>query len=1033
LWIILLASFIWAPPSLFASISVVRKGGQDIITSKDFTRGVLAINTNKTIYTPGESAYLQMAALDYSGDTLCNAHLILKITNPKGGVETFSTTDGIVKNDTCGTNNVTDEPDYYIHYRVKEPGEYQLSLKNVSNGYEITDSFEARDPSTASGQEAFFDVERIGATRINPFMSEYTMRLIVTANEDFKGEFIESVPDSFKLKTQNSNVKIITQNSKPGEKQLVWDVDWKSGEVYELSYTYQAPKKSPEAYLLGPMELRGSPSIDSGLYMFKESRRWQIASDAIGGMENIVYNAASGSSTKTVNITGLNISGSNKYLLVAVCFNPWDSDDGNPNEIVSVTLDPGGGDETALALIDDTFANDMDDSRAELWGVVNPPDGSNFTVRVIARDNMRDSDYMLSGGAWPLTGVKQSDPTRTVATNADESSNANVDVDSAADEIVFGCAHIEQSSSMYLSESPAVESYHVENPSDDSAAGGYDASGTSTVTLNWDNSSDHWAAIGVSIKPEPAPANDVTVSTSGTQTSTLNSDSTNNDVGGTFVITDNTGTHNVTAITIAENGTVNAQTNLDNIKLYYDLDTSDPYDCESESYLAGDDQYGSTDTDGFSAANGTSAFTETVEISTTKTMCVYVVLDVGSGAAAGETIEIEITDPSSDVSTSGTEEPGTAVALSGTTTITIALDTDDFTACKKITIASAQVSGPSNLSNFPAVINLTEDYLKTTGNGGIVTDDEGDDIIFFASDQSTQLDHEVEVYVDSTGEYVAWVEIPTLDYNDDTVIYMYYGHSSITTSQENAAGVWDANYVGVWHLEETPTVDSYAYDSSNSNDGTFEASMTTGDQVAGRIDGSLDFDASDDQVEFTTAPSNGLDAFTICYWVSTTESDTDTTYWERPTMIGKSSNGYCSGDFSIISDSGNIGMWSGACTGSVDSEFLSATSINDGSWYHVCAINNDTNINLYVNTTYIDQVFSGDALNSEAMCIGNMCGTELASTTHHSGKIDELHMSNIARSTYWINTEYNNQKPSSTFYSVGGCTPMTTNTWQESY
>ena len=105
--------------------------------------------------------------------------------------------------------------------------------------------------------------------------------------------------------------------------------------------------------------------------------------------------------------------------------------------------------------------------------------------------------------------------------------------------------------------------------------------------------------------------------------------STDQYVGGAFVITENTSSRNVTGITITENGTVNALTNLDNIKLFYDLDTTAPYDCASESYGGGESQFGSTDTTGFSAADGTSAFTGTVAISTTSTMCVYVVLDVG--------------------------------------------------------------------------------------------------------------------------------------------------------------------------------------------------------------------------------------------------------------------------------------------------------------------------------------------------------------------------------------------------------------------
>ncbi len=35
------------------------------------------------------------------------------------------------------------------------------------------------------------------------------------------------------------------------------------------------------------------------------------------------------------------------------------------------------------------------------------------------------------------------------------------------------------------------------------------------------------------------------------------------------------------------------------------------------------------------------------------------------------------------------------------------------------------------------------------------------------------------------------------------------------------------------------------------------------------------------------------------------------------------------------------------------------------------------------------------------------------------GTIDEAHVANVIRSTSWMTTEYNNQRPGSTFISVG--------------
>jgi hypothetical protein len=47
----------------------------------------------------------------------------------------------------------------------------------------------------------------------------------------------------------------------------------------------------------------------------------------------------------------------------------------------------------------------------------------------------------------------------------------------------------------------------------------------------------------------------------------------------------------------------------------------------------------------------------------------------------------------------------------------------------------------------------------------------------------------------------------------------------------------------------------------------------------------------------------------------------------------------------------------------------------------------------------------------------------VAESFQFNGSIEEVHISNSARSAGWITTEYNNQSSPSTFYSVGGHQP----------
>ncbi len=176
--------------------------------------------------------------------------------------------------------------------------------------------------------------------------------------------------------------------------------------------------------------------------------------------------------------------------------------------------------------------------------------------------------------------------------------------------------------------------------------------------------------------------------------------------------------------------------------------------------------------------------------------------------------------------------------------------------------------------------------MKDTDLRDNVTDPEGDDINFVGFDDTTcggvgtapcTLDHEIEKWVGGTGELVAWVRIPsvnTINAGTDTVIKILYGDSSVTTSTQNAAGVWDTNYMGVWHLYEDvvdETAGATHFDStSNNNDGTQDGNV----EMAGKIADGQAFDGNDyiqvpDSLDWDTGG-----AVTIEQWFSTTTQQT---------------------------------------------------------------------------------------------------------------------------------------------------------------
>ena len=182
---------------------------------------------------------------------------------------------------------------------------------------------------------------------------------------------------------------------------------------------------------------------------------------------------------------------------------------------------------------------------------------------------------------------------------------------------------------------------------------------------------DRYALQGIRISTLNEP--DVTVSTIGSHIATTTVPSKDFHVGGTFVFNANHPfpTETITSVTITETGTVDAQNDISNVRLYYKFDTTSPYDCSNVNFTgtSTESQFGSA-VGSFSGPNGTATFTGSVVASSTQTVCMYVVLDVDSTANDSETIAMQITDPSTDVVLGGGPVgPATPVAIQGETVI----------------------------------------------------------------------------------------------------------------------------------------------------------------------------------------------------------------------------------------------------------------------------------------------------------------------------------------------------------------------------
>ncbi|HSW88865.1 MAG TPA: hypothetical protein VLG12_06910 [Candidatus Saccharimonadales bacterium] len=272
-------------PGMYKLSLTLRTLEGNVNVDQDFTWGVIAVNTNKSIYKLGETAKIGIGVLNDKGDTLCMTGLFnrvdelkMVITDPQGHATNLSIEDKtILDSGKCGPNTVTNEADFKATYPTTTPGIYQMTVTAVVYGKtrQIEDYFKV-DPKVQ------FDVERTSfPTRIFP-SAIYPGTFTITATQDNNGTVEDTVPSFFGIEHISDNGTM----EKDGEfTKIIWKTNLKAGVAKTFTYFIHFPRVSPEFYLLGPIKI-GDPSTNLG--HFVEARQWQIASDAISSATGVV-------------------------------------------------------------------------------------------------------------------------------------------------------------------------------------------------------------------------------------------------------------------------------------------------------------------------------------------------------------------------------------------------------------------------------------------------------------------------------------------------------------------------------------------------------------------------------------------------------------------------------------------------------------------------------------------------------------------------------------------------------------------------
>ena len=213
---------------------------------------------------------------------------------------------------------------------------------------------------------------------------------------------------------------------------------------------------------------------------------------------------------------------------------------------------------------------------------------------------------------------------------------------------------------------------------------------------------------------------------------------------------------------------------------------------------------------------------------------------------------------------------------------------------------------------------------------------------------------------------------------------------------------------GVWHLNELTDVVTDA--TGNENDMRPEGGIDASDLVEGVIGNALDFDGSEYLIKDSPAASLQFTSdFTVSAWFKLLLVSSG----RYSTIIGRQL-GTGTQDSWLLSLDGQTPLLyvSNGKTGNV--------SVDTGSWYHVTAVKQGSNMSLFINgelaaqNTNIDELVESD---SNEVTIGAQDNNGAISEFFY-GSIDEVRVSGTAYSSDWILASYLNQMQGSSMISI---------------
>ncbi|MEX1188601.1 MAG: DUF2341 domain-containing protein [Bacteroidia bacterium] len=322
---------------------------------------------------------------------------------------------------------------------------------------------------------------------------------------------------------------------------------------------------------------------------------------------------------------------------------------------------------------------------------------------------------------------------------------------------------------------------------------------------------------------------------------------------------------------------------------------------------------------------------------------------------------------------------------------------------KKINIDASQIAFEETLGDFPIMVALTDADLKSAPNGGKVLSESGADIRFTKDDGVTLLDYEIETYNPQTGYLLAWVKMDSISSKNAKPIYLYFSNKFAAIESSSAA--WNKTYKAVWHLKgalssKIPNANQFAKIATIEDDKEVYIASEKNSSQFPCLNTPEDVDITGD--------------LSISAWVLLSGKKEQT--------IVSNQSGFNGGYRLAINKDRRIEFE----IRNEKSEPAAVASkegiqLERENWYYITAVYSDDadSMSVFVNGGFDKGLKTNISLagSTEPLQIGREPNRKIY---YFDGLVDEVRISNITRSPYWIATEYANQSSPNTFLKIGG-------------